>query len=69
MKTYREILKEGPRQMAVFASWENGVLRWRTDGGHTGSQPMKKRPSEQEVQKFMEKTFRGTKIHLDYRKD
>lgn len=58
------------KKLFVFASWENGVLKWRTDkaDNRTGSDPMKKKPSEADVKKHLEKVL-GTKVDLDFRLD
>ena len=46
------------------------MLKWRTDkaDNRTGSDPMKKKPSEADVKKHLEKVL-GTKIDLDFRLD
>jgi hypothetical protein len=69
MKTFKELLGEA-KKLFVFASWENGVLKWRTDKAddRTGSDPMKKKPSEADVKKHLEKVL-GTKVDLDFRID
>jgi len=67
MKSYRDILKEG-KKLFVFASWENGVLKWRTDDDRTGSDPMKKKPTEADLMKLFKKRFKK-EIDLDFRKD
>ncbi len=69
MKTFKQLVSEA-KKLFVFASWENGVLKWRTDKAddRTGSDPFKKKPSEADVKKHLEKVL-GTKVDLDFRVD
>lgn len=55
-------------KLFVFASWEDGVLKWRTEDNRTGSDPMKKKPSEADLMKLFKKRFKKD-IDLDFRKD
>lgn len=49
----------------VFASWKNGVLSWRSKE-RSGSDPMKKKPSEKEVQNHLKKVF-GKDVDVEFK--
>ncbi len=51
----------------VFFSYGDGVLKWRTSDGRTGSDPMKKKPSKADLEKKASKMFGGKDHTMEIR--